>query len=77
MSNSRWTRRSVLRGAVGATVLGASTAAKAVLIITPNQTEGPFYPRESDRFYDSDNDLVKVESEVKQAFPVRVDFHFR
>ena len=35
--------------------------------LTPQTTEGPFYPTHSMRFADIDNDLVKIEGTVKQA----------
>lgn len=34
---------------------------------TPGQTEGPFYPRLSMRFADTDNDLVRIAGVVEQA----------
>ena len=52
-------RRDVLAGAAGV-VLAASTAAEAtVLVPTPAQTRGPFYPLELP--LDKDNDLVVVD----------------
>lgn len=44
-----------------------SSAAVAVMELTPAQSEGPFYPRPSQRHYDQDNDLVKLENEAKEA----------
>ncbi|MFK7890548.1 MAG: hypothetical protein AB8B63_07010 [Granulosicoccus sp.] len=39
----------------------------ADLLETPKATEGPFYPRESMRPKDVDNDLVKVDGVVEEA----------
>ncbi|MEP3278686.1 MAG: protocatechuate 3,4-dioxygenase [Stappiaceae bacterium] len=36
-------------------------------IMTPEQAEGPFYPRKNMRFTDQDNDLVKVASALREA----------
>lgn len=60
-------RRTMLRllGAAGA-LLGLSRPASA-LTQTPPQAEGPFYPPPSDRFADTDWDLVKVASRVRDA----------
>ena len=42
---------------------GAATAA----IPTPRAAEGPYYPAKSMRFADDDNDLIKIEGEVRAA----------
>ena len=34
---------------------------------TPRSAEGPYYPTEDMRFADIDNDLVKIEGEVRAA----------
>ena len=34
---------------------------------TPSATEGPFYPTPAMRFADADNDLVKIEGQVREA----------
>lgn len=59
----RLTRRRVLYGGAalaGLTAAGSAlaTAARAALVATPRQTEGPFYPRKMP--LDSDADLVNV-----------------
>lgn len=46
-------------------VLAWSRAAEARR--TPPATEGPFYPTERMRFADADNNLVKIEGEVRAA----------
>lgn len=51
-------------------VLGAAAVLPTPLaarIATPRQSEGPFYPRQSMRFADQDNDLVKIETAVRNA----------
>jgi protocatechuate 3,4-dioxygenase beta subunit len=67
MKDRAWSRRSLIRASVGAGILGLSGTAKAALSLTPGQSEGPFYPRSSDLFYDTDNDLVKLERETREA----------
>lgn len=60
-------RRRFLRtalGLAGATLL--SRPAQAALL-TPQQTEGPFYPTGSMRRADIDNDLVRIAGAVRQA----------
>lgn len=61
------TRRALLRGAgSGLVLLGLAARARAqVLVATPRQTEGPFYPVSIPA--DADNDLVKVTSRPDQA----------
>ena len=59
----RLTRRRILRGGLalgGLTAAGGTfgTLARAALVATPRQTEGPFYPRKIP--LDSDADLVQV-----------------
>ena len=63
----QWRRRKLLFGFAGVSALAVSGTARAVLNSTPGQSEGPFYPRSRDRFKDIDNDLVKVESRVREA----------
>jgi protocatechuate 3,4-dioxygenase beta subunit len=60
-------RRAMLKliGSAGA-LLGLSRPA-AALAPTPPQREGPFYPPPADRFADTDWDLVKVASRVREA----------
>ena len=60
-------RRQMLLGA-GATVIAASlpqVAASADLVVTPGQTEGPFYPTYLPA--DTDSDLVRVQGQKAQA----------
>jgi len=51
-------RRLVLAGTAGLVGAGLALPARAALLATPRQTEGPFYPPELPR--DDDNDLVRV-----------------
>ena len=67
MSKSHVKRRDVLAG-VGAALLAAplpALAATSGLIVTPGQTEGPFYPVSLPG--DMDADLVRVEGQQAQA----------
>ena len=60
-------RRKVLIG-VGATLLTPSLAMQALaadLVVTPGQTEGPYYPASLPA--DRDNDLVRVKGQAAQA----------
>jgi len=63
------TRRHLLRGSLGfaaATALaGWAPARAASLVLTPRQTEGPFYPVSLP--LDADNDLVRVEGRAARA----------
>jgi len=61
-------RRTLLKvlGSAGA-FLGLARRAVAALAPTPEQTAGPFYPPPADRFADTDRDLVKVASRVREA----------
>jgi protocatechuate 3,4-dioxygenase beta subunit len=61
-------RRALLQllGSAGA-FLGLARPAAAALSPTPPQTAGPFYPPPADRFADTDWDLVKVASRVREA----------
>jgi protocatechuate 3,4-dioxygenase beta subunit len=61
-------RRALLR-VLGSTaaILGLTRPAAAALSPTPPQTPGPFYPPPADRFADTDWDLVKVASLVREA----------
>ncbi len=60
-------RRSLLinGGVLGATVLIPKSLAAAELVVTPGQTEGPFYPVEFPP--DMDNDLVLVQGQSARA----------
>ena len=50
----------------GLSVLPVKAAEKATMK-TPRATEGPFYPLESMRYADIDNNLVKISGVVKEA----------
>jgi protocatechuate 3,4-dioxygenase beta subunit len=67
----RITRRKLLRtttALAGGTMLSATVSGKTVsAMLTPGAAEGPFYPTESMRTEDTDNDLVKVAGMVKEA----------
>ena len=57
------TRRKFILGMLA---FSSSRLANAALL-TPPASEGPFYPTESMRYKDIDNDLVKIASQVRQA----------
>jgi len=67
MEKSNQSRRSFVRGTLGA--LGLSALAKPALAadLTPRATEGPFYPTPAMRRADVDNDLVKILGTVQEA----------
>ena len=69
MVNAPSRRSMSRRDALGiAALLPALTfASPAFAARTPSATEGPYYPRPSMRFADTDNDLVKVGGQVRQA----------
>ncbi len=60
-------RREILIGAAAATLAPAlpALAQNAHLVVTPGQTEGPFYPVSFPA--DMDNDLVRVQGRATQA----------
>jgi protocatechuate 3,4-dioxygenase, beta subunit len=59
-------RREFVRGlAFGAAALGARGAFAEALTLTPNQTEGPFYPDELP--LDTDNDLLIINDSLTPA----------
>src|SRR5437588_8795128 len=67
MSKAHIKRRDVLAG-VGAALMTppiATLAASSALIVTPGQTEGPFYPVSFPA--DMDADLVRVQGQKAQA----------
>jgi protocatechuate 3,4-dioxygenase, beta subunit len=68
MSFTRLERRALIVGA-GATLISAPfaplVAAGSVLVVTPGQTEGPFYPVKLPA--DMDADLVRVKGQAAQA----------
>lgn len=63
----RKTRRRAIAGLIA--VMGGLFAWRKVQAvgITPDATEGPFYPLPAMRYPDSDNDLVKIAGMVKDA----------
>ena len=61
------TKRNILTGLGGLVGLSGIAPASASLLLTPRQTEGPFYPREQDLFADRDNDLVKIAGKARAA----------
>ena len=64
---TRLNRRKFLTTVSGGALALSPAVAQARLLVTPQQTEGPFYPRRQDLFSDIDNDLVLVASKAKQA----------
>jgi len=63
----KFLRRSVLGGLSALGLVSALPAPLAAQIVTPRQTEGPFYPSSAMRFADQDNDLVQVADAVREA----------
>ena len=60
-------RRRFLRTALGLAGLGVLSRPAQAALLTPRQTEGPFYPTGSMRRADIDNDLVRIDGAVRQA----------
>ncbi|MEQ8899119.1 MAG: hypothetical protein RID23_18715 [Roseovarius sp.] len=60
-------RRRFLRTAAGLAALGVLSRPAQAAILTPRQTEGPFYPTGPMRRADIDNDLVRIAGTVRQA----------
>ncbi|MFD1159215.1 dioxygenase family protein [Roseovarius aestuarii] len=60
-------RRSLLGGIAG--LMGTSTLGSkaAAAVLTPNATEGPYYPTPTMRTSDIDNDLIKIRGLVEEA----------
>ena len=50
-----------------AVLASSALLSQVVKAVTPKSTEGPFYPTPAMRFDDTDNDLVKVDDQVKNA----------
>ena len=65
MKASTTNRRSLLALLSGAFALKPGRLLAAIR--TPSTAEGPFYPDDSMRFADADNDLVKIEGVVREA----------
>lgn len=64
---NRRNRRRCLQSALAAMGGAAMVKVAKAAVLTPKAAEGPFYPTERMRFADVDNDLVKVEGQVKEA----------
>lgn len=60
-------RRRFLTTASAGTLALTPAAGQAALLVTPSQTEGPFYPRKQDLFPDIDNDLVLITDRARKA----------
>lgn len=60
-------RRRFLTTVSGGALALSPAVARAELLVTPRQTEGPFYPRKRDLFSDIDNDLVLIASKTQEA----------
>lgn len=67
MTNSKPNRRGILVWALTALGLYATGRSAVAASLTPSATEGPFYPTESMRRGDVDNDLVKIMGKVQEA----------
>lgn len=61
------TRRALLKYSTAAAGLAALSPKVAASILTPKASEGPFYPKPSMRYADTDNDLVKIADAVTEA----------
>ncbi len=64
---SKGTRRTFLKASTAGAAAAALPQAAHALIATPGATEGPFYPAPDMRFDDADNDLVRIEGQVREA----------
>lgn len=60
-------RRSLLAGFAGLLGFSALSSKAAATVLTPDATEGPYYPVQEMRKSDVDNDLVKIKGLVEQA----------
>lgn len=63
----RYRRRSLLGALLGAAGAGILARPAAASVLTPEQTEGPFYPTGRMRHADADNDLVRIAGAVRRA----------
>lgn len=61
------TRRTFLKASTAGVAAAVVPQAAQALIATPGATEGPFYPAPDMRFDDADNDLVRIEGQVREA----------
>ena len=64
---SKIKRRAVIAGTAALVAGGNSAVHAASSLLTPAQTEGPFYPLAEDRVSDSDFDLVRIAGAVQEA----------
>jgi len=67
MTKSDTTRRGVLASGLGAAGAMALATPLAAAGLTPDATEGPFYPTPPMRRADVDNDLVRIMGAVREA----------
>ena len=67
MTTSRKSRRSLLAGIAGLMGSVPLSVRAATSVLTPQASEGPFYPQSSMRLPDIDNDLVQVAGLVEEA----------
>ncbi|MBF9043735.1 protocatechuate 3,4-dioxygenase [Rhodobacterales bacterium HKCCE4037] len=67
MTESSTTRRSILKGGLGALGTVALANPLSATELTPDATEGPFYPTPAMRRSDVDNDLVRIMGAVREA----------
>lgn len=65
MKKTKQTRRSLLQQTVGSLSLAPLAATAGPLLVTPDQTKGPFYPNELP--LDDDNDLLWIEGHDQPA----------
>lgn len=67
MTSHQKTRRNLLAGLTG--LIGANTLSNKAMaaVLTPTATEGPFYPTNTMRRTDIDNDLVKIAGRITEA----------
>lgn len=67
MTERSTTRRGILASGLGALGTVAMTKPLAAAGLTPESTEGPFYPTPAMRRADVDNDLVRIMGAVREA----------
>ncbi len=67
MTERSTTRRGILASGLGAMGTVALTRPLAAAGLTPDATEGPFYPTPAMRRADVDNDLVRIIGAVREA----------
>lgn len=64
---AKGTRRTFLKTSTAGVAAAVVPQAAQALVATPGATEGPFYPAPDMRFDDADNDLVRIEGQVREA----------